>query len=67
MIMCFKVVFSLALSISKTHMIVKLETFPHFRRAHAGSGWDQGAVRPPPNKYGTSEIYWALAGLRIQS
>jgi hypothetical protein len=37
------------LSTSKTHLIVKLETFPHLRRARAGFGWGRGAVRPSPN------------------
>ena len=50
MIIFVKVVFNLVLSISKTHLIVKLETFPHLRRARAGFGWGRGAVRPPPNK-----------------
>ena len=49
MIIFVKVVFNLVLSISKTHLIVKLETFPHLRRARAGFGWGRGAVRPPPN------------------
>jgi hypothetical protein len=49
MMLFFKVIFNLVLSISKTHLIVKLETFPHLRRARAGSAWCQGAVRPPPN------------------
>jgi hypothetical protein len=49
MIIFFKVAFNLVLSISRTHVIVKLETFPHLRRARAGSGWGRGAVRPPPN------------------
>jgi hypothetical protein len=45
----FQSVFNLVLSISKTHLIVKLETFPHLRRARAGFGWGRGAVRPPRN------------------
>ena len=49
MIIFVNVVFNLVLSISKTHLIVKLETFPHLRRARAGFGWGRGAVRPPPN------------------
>jgi hypothetical protein len=49
MIICFKVVFNLVLSNSKTHLIVKLETFPHLRRARAGFGWGRGAVCPPRN------------------
>ena len=52
MIIFVKVVFNLVLSISKTHLIVKLETFPHLRRARAGFGWGRGAVRPPPNTAG---------------
>ena len=51
MIIFVKVVFNLVLSISKTHLIVKLETFPHLRRARAGFGWGRGAVRPPPNNF----------------
>jgi hypothetical protein len=46
----FQSVFNLVLSISKTHLIVKLETFPHLRRARAGFGWGRGAVCPPRNK-----------------
>jgi hypothetical protein len=49
MIVSFKVVFNLVLSNSKTHLIVKLETFPCLRRARAGFGWGQGAVFPRPN------------------
>jgi hypothetical protein len=49
MIICFEVVFNWVLSNSKTHLIVKLETFPHLRRARAGFGWGRGAVRPPRN------------------
>jgi hypothetical protein len=49
MIICFEVVFNRALSNSKTHLIVKLKTFPHSRRARAGFGWGRGAVPPPPN------------------
>jgi hypothetical protein len=45
----FQSVFNLVLSISKTHLIAKLETFPHLRRARAGFGWGRGAVRPPRN------------------
>jgi hypothetical protein len=49
MIICFEVVYNRVLSNSKTHLIVKLETFPHSRRARAGFGWGRGAVRPPRN------------------
>jgi hypothetical protein len=49
MIICFKAVFNLVLSISKTHPIVKLETFPHLHRARPGFGRGRGAALPPPN------------------
>jgi hypothetical protein len=50
MIICFEVVFNRVLSNSKTHLIVKLEAFPHLRRARAGLGWSHGAVLPPSNR-----------------
>jgi hypothetical protein len=55
MIICFEVVFNRVLSNRKTHIIVKLETFPHSRRARAGFGWGLGAVRPPPMQEPTLE------------
>jgi hypothetical protein len=38
MIICFEAVFNRVLGNSKTHLIVKLGTFPHLRRARAGFG-----------------------------
>jgi hypothetical protein len=49
MIICFEAVFNRVLGNSKTHLIVKLGTFPHLRRARAGFGGGRGAVRPPRN------------------
>jgi hypothetical protein len=49
MIICFYLFFDRVLSNSNTHLIGKLETFSHLRRARAGFRWGRDAVRPPPN------------------